>query len=138
MTKEKRPKVGTAVIVLKDDKVLLGKRKGSHASGTWNFPGGHLEFGESVEACAKRETKEEAGIEIKNVKTGPYTNDIFDEGKHYITLHFIAEYDSGEVRVMEPDKCDEWGWFDWYNLPQPLMLGIENLLKNNYSPFKEN
>jgi len=108
MTKEKRPKVGTTVIVLKDDKVLLGKRKGSHAEGTWNFPGGHLEFGENVEECAKREVKEEAGIEIKNIKAGPYTNDIFDQEKHYITLFLISEYDSGEVRVMEPDKCDEW------------------------------
>jgi len=136
MTKEKRPKVGTTVIVLKDDKVLLGKRKGSHAEGTWNFPGGHLEFGENVEECAKREVKEEAGIEIKNIKAGPYTNDIFDQEKHYITLFLISEYDSGEVRVMEPDKCDEWDWFDWYSLPKPLMLGIENLLKGNYSPFK--
>ena len=42
------PRVGIAAIVKKDNKVLLGKRKGSHGSGAWNFPGGHLEFFETL------------------------------------------------------------------------------------------
>lgn len=36
---------------------------------------------------------------------------------------------SGEVKVMESDKCEKWEWFDWYKLPQPFFLPIQNLLQ---------
>jgi 8-oxo-dGTP diphosphatase len=132
-----RPKVGTGVIIIKDNKVLLGKRKSALGHGTWCFPGGHLEFGESWEDCAVRETMEEAGITIKNIRFSAVTNDIYPtEAKHYITLFMLADFDSGEVKIMEPEKCEEWGWFEWGNLPRPLLIAIENLLKQNYNPMK--
>jgi len=91
---DKKPKVGVGVIVIKDNKVLLGKRKGSHGEGSWCFPGGHLEFNESLENCAKRETLEETGIEIKNIRFETITNEIFkDEGTHYITIFMLCEHD---------------------------------------------
>ena len=46
------PQVGTAMILTKGDKVLLMKRKGPHGTGTWSTPGGHLDFGETLEGCA--------------------------------------------------------------------------------------
>jgi 8-oxo-dGTP diphosphatase len=61
-----RPKVGVAVIVVKDTRILLGKRVNSHGSGTWQFPGGHLEFGEPIEDCAKRELFEETIFSERN------------------------------------------------------------------------
>lgn len=131
-----RPKVGVGVIILKDNKVLMGKRKNAHGEGTWSFPGGHLEFNEELEECAKREALEETGIEIKNIRLGTATNDIFrEEEKHYITLFMISEYDSGEVRVMEPDKCELWEWFEWDNLPSPVFIPVENLKKSGFNPF---
>jgi len=133
---ENRPKVGVGVIVIKDNKVLLGKRKSSHGTGSWCFPGGHLEFGEAVEDCARRETFEETGIKVKNIRMGMFTNDIFEkEGKHYITLFAVCNYDSGKLKVMEPEKCEKWEWFKWDNLPNPLFVPIENLLKQGYNPF---
>jgi 8-oxo-dGTP diphosphatase len=131
-----RPKVGVGVIVLKDRKVLLGKRKNAHGDGTWSFPGGHLEFGESVEACAMRETEEETGIAIKNIRQGTFTNDVFEkEGKHYITLFMLAEHASGVPEVCEPEKCERWEWFAWDKLPSPLFLPIQNLIKQGYKPM---
>lgn len=134
MENTERPKVGVACIVVKNNKVLLGKRKSAHGEGTWGFPGGHLEFGESPEQCAVREALEETGIKIKNIKVGPYTNDIFKADKrHYITLFVLSDYDSGEPRVMEPDKCEVWQWFSWNSLPEPLFMPIHNLLKTGFT-----
>lgn len=48
--------VGVAVIVKRGGKILLIKRQGSHGAGTWAPPGGHIDFGESVEETARRET----------------------------------------------------------------------------------
>jgi len=134
----KRPNVGVGAIILKGNKVLLYKRKNAHGDGTWSFPGGHLEFNESIEDCAKREVMEESGIKIKNVKLGPYTNDVFKkEDKHYVTIYAIAEYQSGDAEIKEPEKCERWNWFTWENLPSPLFLPLKNLLKQNFSPFKK-
>jgi 8-oxo-dGTP diphosphatase len=136
MSDEIRPKVGVGVIVLKDGKVLLGKRKNAHGEGSWSFPGGHLEFKESFEACASREVMEETGIKIKNIRLGTVTNDIFEkEGKHYITIFMVCDYDSGTVKNMEPEKCERWEWFSWDKMPKPLFVPIENLLKQKFKPL---
>lgn len=135
---DQRPKVGTGVIIFKDNKVLLGKRKSIHGNGAWSFPGGHLEHKESFEDCVKRETKEEAGIEIKDIEFIWATNDIFEENeKHYVTIFMKANYASGEIKITEPDKWEKWEWFDVEDLPENLFLPIRNLFKvwqlKNYS-----
>ena len=64
----KRPKVGLAVFVIKNSKFVMMLRQGAHGAGNWGLPGGHLEFGETWEQCAKRETIEETGLAIKNIR----------------------------------------------------------------------
>ena len=132
-----RPKVGVAVIIIKGNQVLLGKRRNAHGAGTWCFPGGHLEFGETIQDCARREVLEETGLVVANLRLTTYTNDIFEaERKHYVTLFVIAEHNSGEPRGLEPAKCAGWEWFSWDNLPRPLFLPIQNLLKQEFHPFR--
>ena len=127
-----RPLVGVSIIIRKDDKVLIGKRKNAGGSGTWGFPGGHLEFRESFEDCVRREVMEEAGIKIKNIKFQALTNDIHPKEKtHYVTLFFTSDYDSGKVANMEPEKCEGWEWVFWNKIPRPLFLPIKNLLKQS-------
>jgi 8-oxo-dGTP diphosphatase len=134
---KQRPKAGVGICVIKDGKVLLGMRKNAHGDGSWSFPGGHLEFNELVEDCAKREVLEETGLSIKNLRLGPYTNDIFEkENKHYVTLLVVADYDSGDLKLAEPERCQKWEWFDWEKLPSPLFLPLQNLLKRKYNPFQ--
>jgi 8-oxo-dGTP diphosphatase len=131
------PRVGVGVIVRRSGRVLLGRRKGTHGAGTWQFPGGHLKYAETVEQCARRELLEETGLLLEEIQLGPYTNDIFDEaGCHYVTLYGIGDWLSGEAELREPDRCDEWGWFEWSSLPEPLFLPIQNLLKLGYDPFR--
>lgn len=131
------PRIGIGVIVMRDRMVLMQKRKSKHGEGTWAFPGGHLEFGETPEQCAARETFEEAGITVTDLERGPYTNDVHQsEGKHYITLFILAHSFSGEPRVCEPEKCEQWKWFSWDNMPIPLFLPIVHLHEQKYNPFK--
>ena len=132
-----RPKVGVGVCIKRGDKVLLGKRKNAHGEGDWSFPGGHLEYKESWEDCAERETYEETDLKIKNLRFGTVTNDIFKkDDKHYITIIIVADYINGEAEIMEPHKCEEWKWFEWGKFPNPLFVPIQNLLKQNFNPFE--
>ena len=57
-------RVGVAVIIKHQNTILLGERIGAHGANTWATPGGHLEFGESVEQCAIREVFEETGLKL--------------------------------------------------------------------------
>ena len=108
---------------------MLIRRKGAHGAGSWAPPGSHLEFGETPELCAVRETREEVGIEIANVRFIAVTNDIFKEsGQHYITLWMQADWLSGEPKIAAVDEVAEFSWFDWDSLPSPLFLPFENLL----------
>lgn len=115
-----RPRVGVGVCVFKEGKVLLGKRKGAHGAGEWAPPGGHLEFGESVEDCATRELMEETGLKALSVQTGIWSNDVIDGSKHYITLFAVVDQFEGEPQLLEPNKCEEWRWFAADVPPSPL------------------
>jgi len=137
--KIKRPTAGISVIILNKDRVLLGKRKGNHGAGTWCFPGGHLEYFETLRVGAIREVKEETGLDIGLIDEYPVAtaNNIFrEEGKHTVTLFLRAKYLRGEPKIMEPDKCEKWEWFKWDNFPSPLFVPLNELKKQNYNPFK--
>lgn len=131
----RRPQVGVGVIVLRDTMILLGRRIGSHGSGTWALPGGHLEFGETVEQCAAREALEETGLDVQVVARGPYSNNIFPaEGKHYVTLFVVARAPTGSPMVREPAKCLGWSWFRWSELPSPLFPPLASLYASGFVP----
>ena len=132
---DEKPKVGTAMIITRDDKVLLMKRKGPHGTGTWSTPGGHLDFGETLEACAAREAKEEVGVDVFDIRFRAVTNDIFEADKrHYITI-WLEGRPVGEPTIVSEQEVAEIGWFAWDSLPEPLFLPLENFVKKkNYLP----
>jgi 8-oxo-dGTP diphosphatase len=133
---EQQPRVGVGVLIRQNGKVLLGKRRGSHREGTWAPPGGHLELYEELESCVRREVREETDLEVQNIQSGTVTNDIFEhEARHYVTVVMICDYADGELKIMEPEKCEEWGWFGWDEIPHPLFLSFENVLKSGFTPF---
>lgn len=131
------PKVGVAIIITRNDKVLLVKRKGVHGVGSWSTPGGHLDFGESPEVCAAREAKEEVDLDVVNIRFRAITNDVLEsDGKHYISIWMDGESLSGEPKISADYEVAELGWFEWASLPKPLFLPFENLLKRNSYPPK--
>src|SRR5512142_2889257 len=124
-----RPQVGTGIIITKDNRVLLIKRKGPHGTGTWSTPGGHLDFGETPEQCAARETKEEVGMDVTEARFRAVTNDLFeDEGRHYITLWMDCKTLPQEPFIAAEREVAELGWFAWDALPSPLFLTLEDQL----------
>ena len=110
-------KVGIGIMILNDNKILLGHRTegskdtgGIYQPGSWCLPGGKQEYQETIFECAARETKEETNLEISNMKIFGATDDIRPD-RHFVTIWVLALENKGILEVMEPDKQDEWQWF---------------------------
>jgi 8-oxo-dGTP diphosphatase len=127
-------RVGIGVILARDGEVLLGLRRGSHGAGTWSFPGGHVDHGESAKACALRELYEETGLEATNAHVVAETIDDFPEGLRYRTLFVRVDWADGEPALREPDAFERWEWFPWDALPAPLFLSVANLRATEFRP----
>lgn len=126
------PQIGVGVILLKDDKILLGKRLYDKSGPNWGFPGGHLDKFEAVEDCAIRETKEETNLNVKKLQFLTYTEDFFkDINEHFITLIFISKEFSGELSNKEEKSFEDWKWFDMNKLPENLSTPMKGFLKQN-------
>jgi len=136
MTKEKKIGTGIGIMVLKNGKILLGKRhedpeKASSelkGEGKWTMPGGKLHFGESFEQGAIREVKEETEIKLNDIKVIGINNDQVEDA-HFITIGLLAETNQ-EPQVLEPDEITEWRWFPLDQLPSPLYFPSAKLLEN--------
>lgn len=134
-----QPVVGIGVILInKEGKILIGKRKTKIAP-KYSIFGGALEMGETFEEAAIREAKEETDLDIENPKVFSITNNIEtfkEEGIHSISVILVTNEFSGELKVMEPDKCESWFWCDPNDLPEPhydaSRMAIECYLKNKF------
>ena len=129
---ENKPKVGIGIMIMKDGKVLLAKRKGSHGEGEYAFPGGHLEYMESFEDCARREMKEETGVEIDNIHFLFLANVKKYAPKHYVHIGLTADWKAGVPQILEPEKSEQWEWFDLNKLPEPMF----EMCKLSFDAFK--
>lgn len=139
MEQNKKIGAGVGVFILKDNKVLLGKRHDDpekadselHGAGTWTMPGGKLHFGETFEQAAIREVEEEIGIVISPEKLEliSIANDRVEDA-HFITIGFLLHEFEGEPKIMEPEEITEWQWFDLNNLPEKVFFPSAEILKN--------
>lgn len=139
MEAKKKVGVGFGVMLYREGKILLGKRNDDaekassemHGEGTWTMPGGKLEFGESFEEGALRETQEETGILLDkdNLKIVSIANDRVSDA-HFITIGFLCENFQGEAQTLEPEEITEWKWFDLNNVPESMFFPSREVLEN--------
>jgi 8-oxo-dGTP diphosphatase len=117
-------------MVLRGDEVLLGRRKGSHGEGTFGWPGGGLEFGESLADAVRREALEESGLHVEEFELLCISN-VVEYERHYLDLEFKVTKFTGTPSVREPDAIESWNWYKLDALPGPLFrpcqLAIETL-----------
>lgn len=132
--KQRIPRVGTAVWIIKDEKVLLGKRERGAGVGTWCVPGGAIALFEGPTAGAAREVLEETSLVTETPRLIAVMNDVDTaEGTHWITLHFVAKYVSGSPKA-KPGEIGNWTWFRYEKLPENLFEPTRNFVKNGYNP----
>ena len=128
---DKYIKIGIGVMILDGNKILLGHRSknrkdtgGIYEVDCWTLPGGKQEYNETFFEGAKREVKEETNLEIDELELFSASDDIQPD-RHYITLLIIARKYSGELKIMEPTKEDEWRWFDLDSKKQIMVCNIK-------------
>ncbi|MDD5417252.1 MAG: NUDIX domain-containing protein [Candidatus Aenigmarchaeota archaeon] len=128
---------GLGIMLVRDDKILLGKRtddvsKGTSelkGEGTWTLPGGKLHFKESFEDALVREVNEETGIDLISFEIICVSNEIAGE-KHFVTIGAVSEEFEGEANLMEPEEITEWQWFSLDELPEKLFIPSKNIIEN--------
>ncbi len=126
-----------AVIVSKDKRIFanLRGRESRNEKGKWEFPGGAVEFGDTLEETIRREMKEEFGIDIEVIDLLGVNNHIIPEEKqHWVSPCFVCRIKSGEPRILEPHKSDAIGWFTLEEISElPITVvthqNIKSLLK---------
>lgn len=115
--------------------MLLIRRSNAPAQGFWSPPGGHLEYGESLQQCAIRKAWEEARVTITHPVFRAITNEVFEEDRqHALTVWMEGTYVSGEPTRSSPPILAAIGWFPWDALPEPLVVSFEHLLTGQCDP----
>jgi len=130
------------IFLERDGKILLGKRKNAFGEGYYSTPTGHIEEGETVLECAKRELLEETGInadefDFKCVRLlKPYKiNGVMADS--YVAFCMMAKGWNKEPENMEPEKNEGWEWYPLNKMPEPVFPPAKMLIEciKNSVPF---
>ena len=107
------PIVAVGVVVKRDDKVLLVRRLNEPSRGRWSLPGGVVELGETVREAARREVREECGLQVEAGEVLAVVDNIVRDDEagrirfHYVLVDLLAEYVGGGLAAASDisDAC---------------------------------
>ena len=124
--------VGVGAIIVNSAGQLFLSQRGPQAKnerGRWEFPGGAVEFGETLAQALRREMREEYGIEIEVAELLDVVDHILvDEKQHWVSPTYLCRIVSGTPEIKEPEKCSQIGWFSPEEVPDELsVISQENL-----------
>ena len=123
----RQPSVGVLAVVWKAGAVLLVKRANPPQAGHWGFPGGHLERGETIAACAERELYEETGVRGRaEVPLPPVELIGVAEDAHFILLPVRVSYTVGKPEPRSDALAVRWCAPD--ALPAPLCPDVDRVV----------
>ncbi len=140
---EKHIKIGIGVMVLDNGKILLGHRRADRADtggiqqpDSWALPGGKQEYDETVLEGARREVWGETGIEISDLQVFGVADDIAPD-RHFVTIWVLAHSHAGTPVAKEPQKEDQWCWFNLDSLPDSLYSPSEKFISRYLAANKK-
>lgn len=120
--------LGFGVVIIKDQKVLLGYQTRSYEEPCWAFPGGKVDDEETINQAVIREVKEECGLEVSEIEFITFFEDIFQDTTHVISLVVKVNNFQGQPKVLEPEKCQKWEWFDVDDIPENKTENLSRLI----------
>lgn len=117
-------------VIVREGKILLGKRKGEPFMGYWGIFGGFVEWGETTENALRRETKEESGLDvIASDLIGVYSDPARDP-RGTVTVAYVVEVD-GEPRA--GDDIEDVKWVQISDLPDDLPFDHKQIITDYLS-----
>jgi 8-oxo-dGTP diphosphatase len=106
----RHPQLAVSAAIFRDDKILLVRRARSPAKGLYSFPGGRVEFGETLHAALHREVDEETALKIEIIGLAGWREVVPASSRagHYLIMSFAARWASGEPVLNE--ELDDFSW----------------------------
>ena len=122
--------IGVQCFLISQNSLLLGLRTAGFGTGTWGLPGGHLEKGETIFQTAKRELQEETGIVAKDSGMEIIViGDPIPENNYHMQIGVSIKGWTGEPSIVAPGECGELNFFPLDNLPSPLLISSEYIIR---------
>ena len=129
MKQSKTPILAVDGVIVEKKSVLLVKRAIEPFKSYWCLPGGHVEYGETVEQAVKREMKEELGVSVKIKKlVGVYSKPKRDPRGHTVSIAFLLQKIRGRIHLSK--EAAEFSYFALNKLPKKIGFDHRQIIKD--------